>query len=85
MPAYGSQSDVHPPNTQYQRARKNQKPYHPRLWNEREATKRITRARVPVARWSASTVGASFHWRVDLPESLDFIDWVINTVLPCLP
>ncbi|MBP7934262.1 MAG: trypsin-like serine protease [Phycisphaerae bacterium] len=30
-------------------------------------------------------VAINVAWRVDLPETLDFIDWVINTVLPSLP
>ena len=30
-------------------------------------------------------VAMNFYWRVDLPETLDFIDWAINTVLPSLP
>lgn len=24
-------------------------------------------------------------WRADIPQTLDFIDWVINTLLPDLP
>jgi hypothetical protein len=44
-----------------------------------------TRTVVAVNSWITSPEGTSFHWRVDLPETLDFIDWVINTVLPTLP
>ncbi len=35
-----------------------------------------TRAVVAVTIWSASNLGTSFHWRVDLPETLDFIDQI---------
>ena len=31
------------------------------------------------------SVANDTSWRVDLPETLEFIDWVINTVLPTLP
>ena len=30
-------------------------------------------------------IGTNIPWRVDIPETLDFIDWVMNTVLPTLP
>jgi len=33
----------------------------------------------------AVSVANDMSWRVDLPETLEFIDWVINTVLPTLP
>lgn len=31
------------------------------------------------------SVASDISWRVDLPETLEFIDWVINTVLLSLP
>jgi hypothetical protein len=30
-------------------------------------------------------IGTNIPWRVDIPETRDFINWVINTVLPSLP
>ena len=30
-------------------------------------------------------MATNIAWRVDIPEMLDFIDWVINAVLPSLP
>lgn len=30
-------------------------------------------------------IGQNIPWRVDIPETLDFIDWVIYDVLPLLP
>ena len=34
---------------------------------------------------SLRLIGQHIPWRVDIPETLDFIDWVINTALPTLP
>ena len=30
-------------------------------------------------------IGQNIPWRVDIPETLDFVDWVIDDVLPLLP
>jgi len=37
------------------------------------------------SRGDPNCVATNIAWRVDIPETLDFIDWVINTVLPSLP
>ena len=41
-----------------------------------------TRTVVAVTSWSASQLGTSFHWRVDLPQTLDFIAQVIEGLEP---
>jgi len=52
----------------------------PAFWIEPDGT----RVLVAVTSWGeAAAMG--FYWRVDIPETLDFIDWVINTALPSLP
>lgn len=37
------------------------------------------------SRGDPNCVSNNISWRVDIPETLDFIDWVIDTVLPTLP
>ena len=41
-----------------------------------------TRTLVAVTSWSASSLGTSFYWRVDLPETQDFINSVIQGLEP---
>ncbi|MBP7934261.1 MAG: trypsin-like serine protease [Phycisphaerae bacterium] len=54
----------------------------PAFWIEPDGT----RVLVGITSWGdPNCVAMNFYWRVDIPETLDFIDWVINTVLPSLP
>ena len=54
----------------------------PGFWKQPDGT--LVLAAV-ISRGDPNLVANDIAWRADIPETLDFIDWGINTALPSLP
>ena len=54
----------------------------PVFWTQPDGTRVLVAV---ISRGDPNLVATDIAWRADIPETLDFIDWVINTALPTLP